>query len=129
MEIETKTPPRRFRVGDGSIELAHMADVSLAPDELVTFVSAGGTQYDVARKDWGYYATPSLNGRLPAHGLKPVLVSNSRQQLFLLLVEDGRQDAWRVYCRREGLAVVAWLDDVDVGDLRWRLADLAGDRP
>jgi hypothetical protein len=85
--------------------------VELAPDEQVTFVTDAGAEYDVARKDWGFYATPSLNGRLEQFGLRGVLIKNRvTGRYFVLLVERGRERGFDAYCAQEGLAVVAWLD-------------------
>ena len=94
---------RGFEV-DG-VRLTHVADIELEPDELVTF--AGG--FDVTRKEWGYYATPSLNGRLLEHGLRAVLVLGGGK-LYLLLVADGAEQAFEDYLREQELRVVAWLD-------------------
>lgn len=122
MRIAAKSPPRRFTV-KGRL-LSHVADIELQPDELVTFV-AGDTQYDVARKDWGYYATPSLNRRLPDHGLRPVLVRAPEGTAYVLLVADGGEDAFRAYLEEEGHRIVGWLDDERVlnGSLDGREGD------
>ena len=113
MRVDRNEPPRTFRVGhDRSIELSHCADVELEPDEQVTFLTASGTEFDVVRKDWGYYATPSLNGRLSDHGLRAVLVRDPGSgRMYLLLVERGQEPAFEAYVERDGLRVVAWLDD------------------
>jgi hypothetical protein len=111
MDLRKLDPPREFDVGrEGGITIRHCADLQLEPDEQVTLVTASGTEYDVVRKDWGYYATPSLNGRLPEHGLRPALVRDERGRLYLLLVEGGREQAFEEYAAAERLTVVSWLD-------------------
>jgi hypothetical protein len=53
-------------------------------------VTKSGAEYDVAAKDWGFYATPSLNGRLQQFGLRGVLIRNrGTGRYFVLLVEPG----------------------------------------
>src|SRR5438105_15753607 len=70
-------PPRAFQVGrTEKIWIRDCAHISLEPDEQVTFLTGEGAEYDVARKDWGFYATPSLNSRLARFGLRGVLVRN-----------------------------------------------------
>lgn len=124
MEIDRKDPPRRFTVGaDGGIALSDCAAIALSPDEQVTFTTPSGGELDVARKDWGFYATPSLNGRLPAHGLRPALCVNAKEQLYLLLVEDGHEAAFDAYLTEQAMRVVAWLDGDDAA------ARLAGINP
>lgn len=111
MKIDHKTPPRRFTVGRArDIEIADCAAIALAPDEQVTFTTPAGGEYDVARKSWGFYATPSLNGRLPAHGLRPALCANAAGQCYLLLVETGAEADFQAYLAAEAMRVVLWLD-------------------
>jgi hypothetical protein len=85
--------------------------LELEPDEQVTFVTPGGAEYDLARKEWGFYATPSLNGRLLSFGLRAVLtVNRTTGRYFVLLVEHGHETAFFRYLDREECAVVAWMD-------------------
>jgi len=92
-------------------EMKDCGTVALEPDEQVTFSTPDGAEYDVARKDWGFYATPSLNGRLEQFGLRGVLIRNrGTGRYFVLLVACGKEPAFEAYCEQESLAVVAWLD-------------------
>ena len=126
MDFEEIVPPRRFGAGSG-IEISHTANVKLNPDEQVTFVTESGTELDVARKSWGYYATPSLNGRLRAHGLRAALVIGNDGKMFLHLVEEGRDEDFGNYLDDEGARVVTWLDsDKAVAEA---VARLDADRP
>ena len=75
MKFEELKPPRTFRVGRQSeVEIHDCGRIRLQPDEMVTFITSGGRQYDVTAKSWGFYATPSLNGRLQGQGFKSALV-------------------------------------------------------
>ena len=104
MKLNRVEPPRRFRVGrEAHIELRHVADVELESDEVVTFRSPTGSEADVTRKSWGYYWTGSLNQRLPAHGLEPVLVRGGDGKTFLMLVEAGCEREFLDYCAENGL--------------------------
>lgn len=111
MKINPKTPPRRFSPPQGNgITIEDCGTIELDADQMVTFVSAGGSEYDVTRKDWGYYATPSLNGRLPQKGLRPALMRNAANRFFIILVEAGREDAFHKYLKSQKQRLVAWLD-------------------
>lgn len=115
MNILPLNPPREFTVT--SVRIKHCADIELEPDEQVTFTTQSGTEFDVVRKEWGYYATPSLNQRLPDHGLRPVLVRGERSgKMYLLLVEPGREREFQEYIDWDGLRVVCWLDRHEVTD-------------
>lgn len=109
MKIELRDPPREFTAG--SVQLRDSAAIELEPREQVTFVTPSGGEYDVARTAWGFYATPSLNGRLPSFGLRGALARNAEDKYFVLLVERGFEDDFERYCDAEEISVVAWLDE------------------
>ncbi len=112
MRIVPQDPPRKFRVGiKRQVELSDCGRIELRADEQVTFTTDAGSEYDVARKSWGFYATPSLNGRLPRFGLRPALVKGLEEKFFVMLVERGHEEAFRAYLAAEGLALLRWLDD------------------
>lgn len=108
MKIRELEPPREFQTG--SVWIRHCATINLEPDEQVTFVTPDGREYDVVRKGWGYYATPSLNGRLRRQGFRSALVCNSQGKIFLRLVEQERVEAFRTYLARQEETLLCWLD-------------------
>ena len=122
MKIEVNDPPRQFTVGAaGQITLSDCGRVALDPDEQVTFTTEQGAEYDVARKSWGFYATPSINGRLRTFGWKTALVRNAAGLYYVFLVEQGREAELQIYLETEELTVACWLDDaalaaLDAGD-------------
>ena len=107
MRIAAVHPAREFEVG--RVRLSHVADAWLEQDELVTFRTDSGTELDLTRKGWGYYAAPSLNRRLRDHGLRAALTSGDGQ-IYLMLVEEGREHKFRSYLEAEEMEIVAWLD-------------------
>lgn len=111
MRFTPVDPPRRFTVGvGGRIELRDCGRLQLDPDEQVTILLPSGAEFDVARKAWGFYATPSMNGRLSGFGLRAALVINPAGRLYLTLVEAGAEGAFDEYLAAEDQHVVAWLD-------------------
>jgi hypothetical protein len=118
VKFEPRQPPRLFKVGNAvKFDMKDCGTLRLEPDEQVTLVTGAGAEYDVARKDWGFYATPSLNGRLEQFGLRGVLIKNrGTGRYFILLVERGREALFDAYCEQENLAVIAWLDGSDALD-------------
>jgi hypothetical protein len=109
MDVRPRVPPRTFA---GGVMISHVADVTLEPDEQVTFTTASGTELDVVRKDWGYYATPS-HRRLREHGLRMALCANDDGRVTVLAVEAGREDAFARYLDEQPMRVLAWLDSDD----------------
>lgn len=114
VKFEPKNPPREFEVGyDFKGTIRDCGSVWLAADEQVTFRTEDGGEYDLTRKEWGFYATPSLNGRLASFNLRAVLVKNRVDRFFVMLVERGKEDAFDRYVRQEPLKIVAWLDSLE----------------
>jgi hypothetical protein len=117
VRIHERRPPRTFEVGFGeTIEMRDCGDVELEPNEQVTFTTESGAEYDVSRKDWGFYATPSLNARLEGFGLRGVIVKNRLDRYFVLLVERGKEELFERYLEIESLDVVCWLDSSEALD-------------
>lgn len=115
MKFEPKIPPREFEVGyDVKGTIRDCGTMRLAPDEQITFVTDDGGEYDLTRKEWGFYATPSLNGRLAGFNLRAVLVKNRVNRFFVMLVERGKEDAFDRYVRQEPLTIITWLDTLEV---------------
>ena len=114
MKIDLKNPPRSYEVGRTvKLQMQDCGTVRLEPDEQLTFTTEMGAQYDLARKDWGFYATPSLNGRLQQFGLRAVLVKNMIGRFFVLLVENGKEALFDRYVEVEELRIIAWLDNAE----------------
>jgi len=118
MKFEQKNPPRTFVVGNKTrFEIRDCGTLRLQADEQVTFLTDSGAEYDVIRKEWGFYATPSLNSRLASFSLRAVLIRNiTSGHYFILLVERGREQAFEGYMEQEGLEIISWLDDKEVLD-------------
>ncbi len=114
MEINFIDPPREFCVGlGGTIRMKDCAHIFLGNDEQVTLKTESGAEYDLARKSWGFYATPSLNGRLDHFGLRAVLVKSSAGKYFIFLVERGKEVGFIDYLSMEKHRVVVWLDSTE----------------
>jgi len=119
MKVLVHEPPRVFRTGRGEpIAIKDCGRMLLEPDEQVTFVTEAGAEYDVTRKAWGFYATPSLNGRLLNFGLRAALVRSFVGKYYLLLVERGHEAAFEHYVALEDNTLVRWLDnDADLASV------------
>jgi hypothetical protein len=115
MKVTPRRPPREFPVGTRpQITLKDCGSIQLEEDEQITFLTDKKSEYDIVRKDWGFYATPSLNGRLPSFSIKPLLVKSlDSGRYFILLLEKGKDSSFEEYCKKENIIVLAELDDQD----------------
>ena len=110
MKYKINKPSRKFVVGKSKIMLSDAASIYLKPDEQVTFKDERGAEYDVCRKTWGYYATPSINGRLKNFGFKTAIVENKQtEMLYIMLVNEEMMDPFEEYLSNEDLFVVKWM--------------------
>jgi hypothetical protein len=112
MKVIPVDPPRVFEVGHRGREIAlrDTARIALEPDEQVTFVTESGAEYDVVRKSWGFYATPSLNGRLVQFGLRAALVRSANARVYVLLAERDKEAEFLRYLDAQEMSHICWLD-------------------
>ena len=110
MKLDLKTPPRKFTVGKKSVVISDVAQIKLDPEEQITFITNDGREYDFCAKSWGFYASPSINGRLKNFGFKMALVANEDDKIFILAVSESKMDEFKVYLEDEGLKIIDWLD-------------------
>ena len=116
MKVKTFKPPRVFKVGvSKDVEIKDTAHIRLDADEQIILITDSNAEYDIVRKEWGYYATPSLNGRLSGFGLRGALVKAVDGKFFLLLVEAGKETQFHAYLAAQKMDVIVWLDNE--GDL------------
>ena len=107
MKIKIKKKSRKFKVniGEKKIELSDLATINLKKNEQVTFKYLN-SEYDVAKKDWGYYATPSINGRLKKFGFRTFLVKNKSNKIYLFLVHKNKIKSFTKYCKEDNQQIL-----------------------
>jgi hypothetical protein len=112
MKIELKKHPRIFTVGaNNQIRIIDYGKIHLNADELVTFITDAGKQYDIVAKKWGFYATPSVNSRLKKEGFKTALVRNKAGKYFIMIVDNEKIKDFKQYLSSEKSEVEVWLDE------------------
>ena len=107
MKIKKKKKPRKFKVNVGkkNIELKDTAEIHLKKNEQITFKYLN-TEYDVAKKDWGYYATPSINDRLKKFGFRTFLIKNKKSKIYIFLVHRNKMKSFRKYCKEDNQKIL-----------------------
>ncbi|MFH1318657.1 MAG: hypothetical protein ABIH71_06550 [Candidatus Omnitrophota bacterium] len=112
MKLKPNDPPREFEAGfDIKRMIKDCGKLELNADEQITFTTESGVEYDLTRKNFGFYATPSINGRLVKFNLRAVLVKNRIDRIFMLLVEKGKEDLFDKYMNEEKMDIIGWFDD------------------
>ena len=115
MRLKKLEPPRVFNVGSygNSINLSHVIDLTLDPDEQVTLMGDNGGEFDICRKSWGYYATPSINHRLKDFGYRTCIVESSGRR-YLHLVEQEKINEYLNYLKEQRMKILFWLDEDEI---------------
>ena len=112
MQIKLNESPREFAVGiNGNIVIKDIGEIDLSDNEMVTFITDIGSRFDFVQKNWGFYATPSINSRLTKEGFKTALVQNKFKQVYVMVVEKKKIEAFQKYCADENQTVLRWLDE------------------
>lgn len=112
MEFIENKPPRKFTVGANKpIVIKDCGQVRLHPDEQVSFTTASCKEHDFVCKDWGFYATPSVNGRLKHQGFKTALVCNSFGKIYVMVVDTDKMSLFNSYILNTQQEVLEWLDE------------------
>tara|TARA_B100000886_G_scaffold275859_1_gene199798 strand:+ start:2410 stop:2727 length:318 start_codon:yes stop_codon:yes gene_type:complete len=81
--------------------------VRLNKDEQLTFLFKK-SNYDIAKKNWGYYISPSLQTRCLKAGLKGVIISNQTSLKFAF-VHKSKIKIFLSYVKSNNFKVVSWI--------------------
>ena len=98
---------RFFTVGK-NIKIKHVANIKLNNNEQLTFLFKE-SQFDFVKKNWGFYATPSINYRLKKQGFMSALMKNKSQRIYLVVVHKTKIKQFRKYCKIHKQMIVKWL--------------------
>ena len=78
--------------------------INLKPDQQITLLN-NKSEYDIAKKDWGFYVTPSIQNRLKKFNLEAILVYKSKNY-FLCLVKKNKKKYFKSYLSKEKLKLI-----------------------
>ena len=112
MKLSEKKPKRSFFVGKNKkIKIEDCGSIHLDNDEMITFLTKDKKEWDVVKKNWGFYATPSINDRLNKQGFRCALVKNKKGSIFIMLIEKNKLDKFKGYISKEDNHILMWLDE------------------
>ena len=112
MKIKKNNPPRKFSVGIGKkITIRDCGKINLMYNEQISFTTDDDKEYDIVRTEWGFYATPSINGRLKKQGFKTALVKNESGMYYIMVVEKNKITLFENYLKKEKNHLIKWFDE------------------
>lgn len=112
MKIKLKKTPREFLVGiEKNITIKDFGKIYTNENEMLSFVNSNDKEYDIVAKNWGFYATPSINGRLINQGYKTALVKNSLGMYYIMIVDIEKIQSFNNYLEKDNQKLIEWLDE------------------
>ncbi len=106
---------RKFKVGKSKdITLVDKGSIFLNNNDNISIHFNKKINFDVAKKNWGFYPLPSINKRLKKFKLNTVLVeSKNFNTYFIMVVIDNKSRIkdFKNYCKKENIKIIAWLNN------------------
>jgi len=111
MDFKKNKPPRKFQpVIDSDVEILDYGKIKLETNEQVSFIK-DNKEYDFVAKDWGFYATPSINARLVDEGFKTALVKKKKNKYYIMVVDKEKIKIFQMYILKSKQKIIEWLDE------------------
>lgn len=79
-------------------------EINLKPDQQITLIN-GKSEYDIAKKNWGFYVTPSIQKRLKMFNLEVYLISKSKNYL-LCLVKKNKKELFKSFLLKKKMKFI-----------------------
>ena len=96
---------RSWTVGNKKdIVITEKLKIKLNDNEQVSFVGKKSkTNYEICKKNWGYYISPSIDKRLKDYGHVVYITKNKDGQVYLMAVDLKKINKFILYCKKEKL--------------------------
>ncbi len=112
MKLYKNKNPRKFIVGHKhKLTISHVASLKLKSNEQITFIDSNNNEYDIVKKSWGFYATPSVNDRLKRNKYKTAIVKNKKNQIYVMIVKINYLTKFKQYLKKHENKLMYWLDE------------------
>ncbi len=111
---------RKFVVGKKrDITLTDVGHIFLNDNENITLKSSKKKEYDICKKNWGYYGTPSLNKRLMKYGFLGALTKNTIYKTYgLMIVEKNKKKKFLKYLKNQDMILICWLTNSNLEKIK-----------
>jgi hypothetical protein len=82
--------------------------INLLSDEQMT-LSYLYSNYDIAKKDWGFYVTPSFQDRCKKNNLLPALIRKDKK-FYFVLVNKKKINYFMIFLKIKKFKLSKWLN-------------------
>lgn len=106
--MKIKKSNRKFRPSKKfNITITEKAKISLENNEQITLIDQSKNEYDIVKKSWGYYSSPSINKRLVKNNYQAFLVQNiNNKTIFLFTVQKSKKRMMQDYIKKVGIKIL-----------------------
>jgi len=103
--MKIKKKDRSWKVGEKkTINITEKIKIELDDNEQASFVEKNGNySYEVCKKNWGYYLSPSINKRMKDYNHKIYLTKDESNKIFIMAVKSKKIQSFILYCKSENL--------------------------
>ena len=113
MKIKKNKKIRKFSINN-KINLKDVGKIYLKTNEQVTFIHSKKQEYDLCKKDWGFYATPSINSRLKNNNFITLIIQSKKFRKFYIHIVDKKKiNEHKKYLKNEKLKIIKWPKELD----------------
>jgi len=110
MKIKINKKARKFTVGIKKTTLKNFGKIYLNNNEQITFIKKK-SEFDIVKKNWGYYATPSVNKRLKKFNFRTFLTKNSFKSIFIMIVHKEKIKEFKKYLNEDKIKIIKEITD------------------
>jgi hypothetical protein len=82
--------------------------INLLPDEQMT-INHLHSSYDIAKKKWGFYVTPSFQNRCKKNNLLPALIIKNNK-IYFILVNKKKINYFMNFLKSKNYSLLKWLN-------------------
>ncbi len=105
MKIKLNKKVRKFVVGIKKTILKDLGKIYLNSNEQLTFIKKK-SEFDIVKKNWGYYATPSINKRLKRFNFRTFITKNSFNFIFVMIVHKEKMKEFKKYLKNDKIKII-----------------------
>ena len=88
-----------------NIKIYEKAKIELNQNEQISFIDKNGCDiYEICKKTWGFYLSPSINKRLKNYNHKIYLTKDKFNKVFIMAVSLNQIKKFKFYCKSENLS-------------------------
>tara|TARA_Y100000816_G_C25739219_1_gene389064 strand:- start:45 stop:359 length:315 start_codon:yes stop_codon:yes gene_type:complete len=93
------------------IKEKNSVNFKLLNDEQITLKFLN-SEYDIARKNWGYYVTPSLQKRCKLNNLDGAIVYDPIKRMNnFVLINKKKKELFKKFLARNNLKIISWVNN------------------